>query len=509
MILVLLLDANPFQRWKPSAIDYDSLPRGLVLEDHSKFELFILPFFLRLLGCEELKTSVTNSPDDLTNCKHSTRDSMQWAMCGTQAMIGLDGAMEKKFWAKRNIVTQLGALAVADLLLGFCFDELTFAHFTLRTHPREGPLDPARVSKYLENFIECCIFTIEKLATLRTLILQHLGLRIGGFQQLTIQYCKEIDKHSPLAVGNDIWNAVCLLNHAQSKSSRDIPIKTSSESQFFMEQMLLRVVALGSGVMCDHALSLGIDPNVSDLNNSSALHLAIRWDNIAALRSLLQAGANMEHEDAGGRTPLLAAIKDGKEMAVEILLENGAQFDSGVIRALHTAVHANNRHAIEVLLRKGADPNTLNRAGQTALHVAVLSDNHHAIELMLRRGADPKVPDFAGLTVLHIAAIENNECVIQILLRAGANAEDLTPEGNTALNFAIDNNCTSAAEELVRNGANVSSRDLSGLTRAAAVLRRGFPRRYSWKSDDRRVSWFKCAKKKLPLHIYRSVLWKF
>lgn len=66
----------------------------------------------------------------------------------------------------------------------------------------------------------------------------------------------------------------------------------------------------------------GADLNAQDRNMATALHCAV-WDG-ELVRLLVLGGANMELRNRHGETPLGVAVEFGHRLAVQILLENGA-----------------------------------------------------------------------------------------------------------------------------------------------------------------------------------------
>ena len=62
-------------------------------------------------------------------------------------------------------------------------------------------------------------------------------------------------------------------------------------------------------------------------------------------------------------------------------------------RALHQAVFGGHSETVQLLLKKGADPNIRDRIGATPLRYAVWTEQARIVELLLSSGADPQIQE--------------------------------------------------------------------------------------------------------------------
>ena len=135
--------------------------------------------------------------------------------------------------------------------------------------------------------------------------------------------------------------------------------------------------------------------------------------------------------------------------------------------------------AVELLLKRGADPNARNIAGQTALWLAAeapLSDSNHddppagatpaqrrawtatyvaMMRDLLAAGADPNTSDKTGLSPLGVAAWLGRTEGARVLLEAGANPNVRDRFGKTPLEWAIYYGHGALADLLRQRGARV------------------------------------------------------
>ncbi|XP_058242468.1 transient receptor potential channel pyrexia [Hemibagrus wyckioides] len=128
---------------------------------------------------------------------------------------------------------------------------------------------------------------------------------------------------------------------------------------------------------------------------------------------------------------------------------------------------ANNEDTDEVdlqylneILRDGADPNSIDKYGQTALHEISRAWNVDVMRFFLERGADIRRPDAFGVTPLHVAAALDYEDMIHFLLERGVDIEARTcKDMQTPLHFAAKNDATEAIQILLQNGADIAAHD--------------------------------------------------
>ena len=176
----------------------------------------------------------------------------------------------------------------------------------------------------------------------------------------------------------------------------------------------------------------------------------------AALAIVLLSGAVPPDDRA-----LLDATKRSDVAAVRTLLEEGA--DPNVaqgdgLSALHLAAQEGNLEIAELLLAAGAKVGAKTQIGEyTPLHLASEGAHASVVRALLEAGADPAaVTTTTGVTPLHLAAkTVHGEGAVRELLEHGApvNAEEASA-GQTALMFAASYGRTAAVRELLSRGAD-------------------------------------------------------
>ncbi len=186
-----------------------------------------------------------------------------------------------------------------------------------------------------------------------------------------------------------------------------------------------------------------------DRKGQTALHIAARKSNVGAVQKLLKKGANPYIYDEWGQSPLHWAAKResyGNEIMDLLLAHSKVKVDyvDGKGRtALHAAVSASNVMAVEHLIDKGANPNAVDKSGDSPLYVAALQrDGIPLIDLLLEAQKVKGMGDVndrnkKGRTALHYAAAYSNEITAEHLIKKGANVNCRTNVGLTPLHYAV------------------------------------------------------------------------
>ncbi len=108
------------------------------------------------------------------------------------------------------------------------------------------------------------------------------------------------------------------------------------------------------------------------------------------IRLLLQLGADVNHLDINGRTPLMLAASMGRLSSVEMLMKNYAAhdlIDNFGWSALMFGVYYNHIRVVTFMLNNGVDPNQISPQGLTALKIAQEHKRIKMVDLLLEYGA--------------------------------------------------------------------------------------------------------------------------
>ena len=237
-------------------------------------------------------------------------------------------------------------------------------------------------------------------------------------------------------------------------------------------------------------LRVGAAPKSDDVNRrnpdgSTPLQWAVYEGDVAEVRRLLAAGADVSIANAYGATPMGLAAEIADKDIVRLLLEAGASPDSPNAdgqTALMVVARTGKVDTARLLLDRRAAVNAReNWGGQTALMWASARRHPAMIELLLAHGAEvnarsldrdyqrhvtaegrPKSMDSGGFTPLLYAARENCIACVDVLLAHGADINLPDPDGVSALHLAIINSNWDLAKKLIEAGADVSQWDVYG-----------------------------------------------
>ncbi|XP_059635050.1 potassium channel AKT1-like [Cornus florida] len=166
----------------------------------------------------------------------------------------------------------------------------------------------------------------------------------------------------------------------------------------------------GDDLLLHQLLRRGLDPNESDNNGRTSLHIAASKGNENCVLLLLDYGADPNSRDSEGNVPLWEAISANHEPVIKLLRDNGADISFGDVGLYAcTAAEQNNLELLKEIVRNGGDVTRPKSNGTTALHVAVCEGNTEIVKFLLKQGADVDKPDNLGWSPRALAEQQGHE----------------------------------------------------------------------------------------------------
>ena len=168
---------------------------------------------------------------------------------------------------------------------------------------------------------------------------------------------------------------------------------------FEQKTALIHAASNGNAYMVKMLLEHGADVNAADFSKSTSLIHAARNGNASVVVLLLKAGADVNAGDVVNNTAFDEALEGGHVFIMKLLLESGSRFDAD--SALSSAIRREQKSAVKLCIKHGANVNAVNGFGETPLMSASMNSRASSIvELLLAAGANVNAVDNIGNTAL-------------------------------------------------------------------------------------------------------------
>lgn len=215
---------------------------------------------------------------------------------------------------------------------------------------------------------------------------------------------------------------------------------------------------------------------------------AVKEGDLATVRNLITAHADVNAASGDGSTPLLWAAHSSDVEMARVLIAAGAKVDVANhygVTPLLDASRTGDAEMVELLLKSGANPNHAHTEGETPLMAASRSGSVPAVRMLLEHGADANVSDtYQSETALMWAAAEGHADIVEALLKAGgdpnhkARVSALTDRKNadhptggfTALMYAARNGQDDAVIRLAKGGADLNLKNGDGASATMVAI---------------------------------------
>lgn len=165
--------------------------------------------------------------------------------------------------------------------------------------------------------------------------------------------------------------------------------------------------------------------------------------NLEVVKKLLDEGANVDHQDNRGRTPLMAATQQNNIPLAKMLIDAGADVNKrdNMLLTPYICAAANGFYEILEMGSPHADVALANRFGGTALLPSSEKGFLKAVDVAIKAGVPVNHINDLGWTALQEAVILGDggslyRLILRKLMNAGADPTTLDHDGKTAIDWA-------------------------------------------------------------------------
>jgi ankyrin repeat protein len=258
----------------------------------------------------------------------------------------------------------------------------------------------------------------------------------------------------------DLSQAIAQLLHREERNRAD----HSANDNGKLADIINQIAKLASG-------SKGAQTESKDI--FAQLAIAARSGQSEIFQELVKAEQQQPSQEP---TLLMAAVMANQREVVQALIAAGADVNAEInqffeFNALNLAVSDENIAIAQVLLKAGADPNSMNASpGMAPIVSAIKKNNTDLVRLLLQYQAS--VQFNTGFKILVEAANQNNPELIQLLLDAGCDVNESDYQGS-ALAQACSYCHVETIKVLLSAGAtfSTSGEDLMAIFRSRFLLR--------------------------------------
>eukprot|EP01063_Lacrimia_lanifica_P027493 TRINITY_DN386_c0_g1_i2.p2 TRINITY_DN386_c0_g1~~TRINITY_DN386_c0_g1_i2.p2 ORF type:complete len:836 (+),score=420.59 TRINITY_DN386_c0_g1_i2:82-2589(+) len=257
-----------------------------------------------------------------------------------------------------------------------------------------------------------------------------------------------------------------------------VKARTSVASMTPIEQATVLCDAAAAGnaaelkVLCEQ-----VNPDTSDYDKRSALHLAAEEGHLEAVKVLVEAGAHTNCADRWGTTPLSGAVQNGHSEVADYLKAKGALLgktsratEEDGAAAMCKAAGAGNLAKLKELVAGGVSVNAADYDYRSAIHLAAEEGFMECVQYLVDSDVDFNCQDRWGTTPLTGAENCGQQEVAAYLREKGAKrtgemglVRKASFSGSTQQHDDLIKACAAGdlerLQKLVQNGADVNKGD--------------------------------------------------
>ncbi len=224
---------------------------------------------------------------------------------------------------------------------------------------------------------------------------------------------------------------------------------------------LIDAVKTDDREMIDFLMKHNVDVSYQGATPHTAFAIAMNAGDKALMKSLSDAGADLNTIGVTGNPLLIEAVKENSYEKIEFLLAKGADVNirtsetSGAgLTAMSFAVSQQDGWIIDALLEAGFDTNHIGPQGDALLYEAVEDHRYDLADLFLKKGALPDSQGSTGESVLGCAVRMEDLQMVELLLAGGADPNFALEKEDPPLLTAIGAGNIAIAKRLIEEGAD-------------------------------------------------------
>jgi len=215
-----------------------------------------------------------------------------------------------------------------------------------------------------------------------------------------------------------------------------IDLTLESDNEKFNFTPLHKAAASNRDEIVKLILSKNISSNIKNSLGETPLHIAALHGSNKVLCTLLKNNADINAKDNENKTPVMCAL-------MGLASETEAQ----------------------ILIRLGAELNTINKSGHTALYYALDTGKIRAYRELLNRGVSIEREIQNGIPLILAACRQAPWFLIEEIIKKGGNVFQINNLGQSALHLAAVGNTKDVVEGLVKKyNLDVNLKDGKGMT---------------------------------------------
>jgi len=203
-----------------------------------------------------------------------------------------------------------------------------------------------------------------------------------------------------------------------------------------------------------------------DVDQARALIRAAEQGDKDSVVDLISEVPCIDCTDAQGYSALSIAAVRGHTEICEILLRRGANVDHVMSLGTPLFLAAGNGHAlaVDLLIQHGADVCRNNIRRETALHRAATFGHYGICMVLIQNGANVNARDDDKGMPIHYAAGNRHLRVVRLLTESGTDFQEICLGVDTPLHSAVKGGNREIVEFLASRVRNINSRGFEGLT---------------------------------------------